>query len=70
MASKRRSEGFTKLIRAMSNASASDRERFRQKARGKDLNQIKEHSNMMIESIDNTIAYLEALKKSNRDGRD
>jgi len=68
MASKRRSDGFTKLLRAMSNASAGDRQRFVQKARGKDLNQIKEHSNLIIDSIESTIVYLETLKKSNRDG--
>jgi hypothetical protein len=68
IASKRRGDGLTQLLRAMSNASATDRERFTRKSRGKSIEQLKEHSKIMIEGVENAITYLQSLKKSNKDG--
>jgi hypothetical protein len=65
---KRRQEGFTKILRAMTNASASDRERYARRSRGKTIDQLKSDSKTMIENIENAITYLETLKKSNKDG--
>lgn len=65
MGTKIRQEAFTKLLRSISNASASDKEKFTRKAKGKDLGQIKKDSQTMLDNISDSIAYLESLKKSN-----
>jgi len=64
---RRREDGFVKIFRSMTNASASDRERYTRRSRGKTIEQLKVDSKKMIDNIQDSITYLEALKKSNKD---